>query len=403
MSNTVFDIAIIGAGAAGCAAAYKLANENKSIKIIMFDIGAAFSKRRSQLCGALGSFPFSDGKLWMNDTKKIEDLCGKRKAAKAVKEINDLFGKVSDLKIIKDKKINSSLEKKINKQDYNIIYNNYIQFNPSNIHSLSKIISSSLDKNDNIYCSFNNEVNDIEKYKNLFILNSDDGTFKAKKVLISVGRSGWRWSSKIFKKFGLIENNDYSKFGIKAEMSVNSLKEFNKSHCSLIGKDIEIGPFNWMGTVIPEDHVDMALSSFRSNEDRWISDKVSFDIIGNRYFKDNGYEQSDRIANLTFILTNERISKEKISALLNGKSKISIMKEYDWLKTAISQVSNFIPELITKAYFHVPTVITLPPQINIGSNLETEVEGLYVAGESSGIQGIYAASIMGAIAADNMI
>ena len=221
--------------------------------------------------------------------------------------------------------------------------------------------------------------------------------------MIAVGRSGWRWAGKIFKKFGIIENNDYSKFGIKIEMSANNLKDFNKANCTISNENLELGPFSWSGTVIPEDHLDMAISSFRSNESRWETDKVSFDLIGNRYFKDNGYQQTDRIANLTFILTNERISKEKISTFLNDKSKISIMKEYDWLKEEINNISTFVPDLINKAYFHVPTLITLPPQINIGTNLETEVDGLYVAGESAGMQGIMAASLMGVIAAESVI
>lgn len=400
-NEIIYDCAIIGAGVAGLFAANKIINENKNLKVIVFDIGAAFSKRRSQICGALGSLPFSDGKLWMNDVDSVEALIGKKKIKSAKNETVSLFKKVIDFKPVKNKKVNISADNKFKKNGYTLQYNEYVQMYPSNIHALSKVIASNLDKKATF--SFNNEVQEITKDKNIFHLKSEDGDFKAKKVLISVGRAGWRWAGNVFKNFGIVSDNDYCCFGIKAEMSAANLKDFNKSTISLTKDDVSVGTFSWNGTVIPEDHVDMAISSFRSNEGRWNSDKVSFDIMAKKYFKNNGYEQADRIANLTFILTNERISKERISLLINKKSKISIMKEYDWLKDVILDLNNFIPDLATKGYFHSPTVITLPPKINLSNDLESDIEGLFVAGETAGVQGILAAALMGTAVAEGIL
>ena len=70
------------------------------------------------------------------------------------------------------------------------------------------------------------------------------------------------------------------------------------------------------------------------------------------------------------------------------------------MKNIIIDFSSVIPEILTKAYFHVPTIIPFTPKINIGNNLETEVNGLFVAGESAGINGILSAATTGIIAAD---
>jgi uncharacterized FAD-dependent dehydrogenase len=70
------------------------------------------------------------------------------------------------------------------------------------------------------------------------------------------------------------------------------------------------------------------------------------------------------------------------------------------LKDVIIDLANVIPEVATKAYFHVPTITPMAPKINIGDNLETEVDGMFVAGESGGISGILSAGIMGVAAAD---
>jgi hypothetical protein len=179
-------------------------------------------------------------------------------------------------------------------------------------------------------------------------------------------------------------------------MPAHCLHDFNKSNC-VISKpgELEIGPLSWFGTIIPEDHLDMAISAFRSNEDRWKSDKVSFSLIGDIPTNNEGVQQTDRMGKLTYIISNDRVLKEKVSLFLSGKSKISIMKEYNFLIDKIKELSLIMPDIITKGYFHVPTLTAMAPKINLGDNLESEVPGMYVAGESAGVSGILAAMLMG--------
>jgi hypothetical protein len=145
----------------------------------------------------------------------------------------------------------------------------------------------------------------------------------------------------------------------------------------------------------------MAISAFRSNEGRWRTDKVSFNIIGNRPFPGTGFQQTDRIGKLTFVLANDRIIKERISSILTGKSKISIIPEYGWLKDALMEIGSLIPEILTKGYYHSPTILPLAPRINIGDDLSSEIDGMFVTGESAGIIGICAAAVSGIVAADS--
>jgi uncharacterized FAD-dependent dehydrogenase len=42
----------------------------------------------------------------------------------------------------------------------------------------------------------------------------------------------------------------------------------------------------------------------------------------------------------------------------------------------------------------------MAPSVTLGDNLETEVSGMYVAGESAGVSGLLAAAMMGVIVAD---
>ncbi len=396
----VFDIGIVGAGVAGSCAAFKIAKEHKNVKTIVFDLGRPPMKRRRQLEGWLGCLPNSDGKLYISDIAKVSELVSNRKVKSANTYFNNILSNIGKFKIVKDKAPSPSVEKKIKKFGYETSSNDYIQIYPKDIHTLSKYMAGSIEKNNNITFSFDNEVKKIYKQKNIFSIITENQEYKCKKLIIAVGRSGWRWAKELYSNFGIIDNNDIAKFGIRVEANSSIMKDFAKSNCTITkGNDLEIGPLCWNGTVIPEDHFDLAISAFRSNENRWKSDKVSFSLIGNRFFPNSGFEQTDRIGKLTFVLSNDRIIRERISYILNDKSRISIIPEYNWLKETINDLTNIIPD-ISKAYFHVPTIVPLPPKINIGDNLESEVEDMFIVGESAGISGILSAALTGIVCAD---
>lgn len=401
MSN-IFDVAILGMGVAGVFATYKLAKEHKNIKVLGIDIGRPPMKRRRQIEGFLGCLPNSDGKLFQTDVNKVAELTGLRKAKSAHTYVKHILDQVSTFKLIKDRAPSISMAKKLKKLEYDISLNDHLQMFPKEIHMLSKYMAENIELNKNITFSFDSEVIRVTKQKNIFTIITDNREYQCKKLIIAVGRSGWRWAKSLYTDFGIVDNNDIATFGIRIEANSSIMKDFNRSNCTLYKNNLEIGPLSWYGTVIPEDHIDMAISAFRSNENRWKTDKVSFSLIGSIPFPNNGFEQTDRIGKLTFILSNDRIIKERVSYILSGKSKISIMTEYDWLKDAIMDLSNIVPEISTKAYFHVPTIMPMIPQIIIGDNLETEVDGLFVAGESAGVRGILSAAIMGTIAANEV-
>jgi uncharacterized protein len=398
-----YDVGIIGAGVAGAFATLKIAKDHKNAKTILFDLGRPPMKRRRQLEGWLGCLPNSDGKLYLNNIDKVAEIVGARKAKSTRTGFDKILSNVSDnFKVIKDKSPSVAVDKKIKKLGYDIQLNDYIQIYPKDIHTLSKYMAETVEQSNNVTFSFDNEVKRIYKTKNIFTIVTEEQEYKCKKLIIAVGRSGWRWASELYKSFGIVDNNDVARFGIRVEMNATHMKDFNKSNCTIFkGNELEIGPLSWNGTIIPEDHLDMAISAFRSNENRWKSDKVSFSLIGNRPFPDAGFEQTNRIGQLTFVLTNDRIIKEKVSHILTGKSKISMMHEYDWLKNTLEEVTGIIPEIITKAYFHAPTINPMVPKINLGDNLESEIEGMFITGESAGIHGILSAGLTGIIAASS--
>lgn len=399
--NNIFDVGVIGLGVAGAFACLKLAKDHKDIKVLGIDLGRPMFKRRRQLEGWLGVLPNSDGKLYQTDLDKIVEVTGLRRAKSANTWFNSVLSNIDDFKLFKDKGPSVSVEKRLGKIGYDVVLNDYKQMYPKDIHTLSKLLADNIEHAGNVTFSFDNEVRGIFKQKNVFVIVTDDQEYRCKKIIMAVGRSGWRWAKEVYSNFGIIENNDFAKFGIRMEVNSPHMKDFNKSNCTLIKNDkVEIGPLSWYGTVIPEDHLDLAISAFRSNENRWKTDKVSFNLIGNVPFPETGFEQTDRIGKLTFVLSNDRIIKERVTTFMTDKSKISIIPEYGWLKETLEELNLAIPDIIDKAYFHVPTISPMAPKINLGTNLESEIEGMYIAGESMGVHGILAAGLTGVICAD---
>jgi len=121
-------------------------------------------------------------------------------------------------------------------------------------------------------------------------------------------------------------------------------------------------------------------------------------VLGKHNVEDS-VKYIDRIGQLTFILTNERVLKEKISSILTKRAKISILSEYDWLVSAISNIATFIPE-ISNGSFYTPTLLPIVSKVKLNAKLQTEHKDLILAGETAGYSGLLFAILSGIIAAD---
>lgn len=397
--DKIYDVGIIGSGIAGSFAALRLAQKH-NVKSILFELGAKPQKRRRQCEGFLGCFPTTDGKIYKNDIDSVLNISDGRRVKAINNWVFETFEEAGPMKLVKTASPSAQTQKKIKEHNFVIKTHNYYQWNPNSIHQLSRNISNQIENN--IDLSFDNEVYSLSKKKNVFIVHSNDGDYQCKKIIFAAGRSGWRWSTKVFSQLGILENNDVSRFGIRIELPAQYMKEFNKSHCSLKRDDLELGPFSWGGTVIPEDHADLVISAFRSNEDRWKTDKVCFSLLKSVNFADEACYQTDRLAKLTFLLFNDRVSKEKIRFFMKGESQLSLLPEYNWLKESLNEIGDIMPYILTKGSFHVPNIDPMAGKVKLGSNLESEIDGLFIVGESAGIKGIAAAAIMGGVAADSI-
>lgn len=419
-----YDIGIIGAGVSGVFAALRLAEKHRHLKVVVFEFGPPppnclrqdpikVKRRRRQLEGWLGCFPTGDGKIYLEeDAARVSEFVDGRR----IRPIKDWFaeqlGEVSTSKIIKPKHPSVNVKNAIQDKGFDLNIHSYEQWIPDQVHQLAKISAEKIEAAGNVFLSFDTEVYNFMKVGKKFNVHTSQGDFTCKKLILNVGRTGWRWVNTQYKNLGILtEDKGVVKYGIKVEMPSSALKEFNRSHCSLIRQDIEIGPLDWMGSIVQEDHEGVTLAAFRSNEDRWKSDKVFFSVHKKIPFTKasiptrgiiptDSKTYIDRIAQLSHCLSGERVGREKITNFSKGLGDLALMPEYGWVTNTLKDLESIFPNIIGRGYFHVPDIDTNISAINIANNLETEIEGLFVAGESAGVKGIAAAGITGACAAE---
>lgn len=419
-----YDIGIIGAGISGVFAALRLAERHRHLKVVVFEFGPPppnclrrdpirEKRRRRQLEGWLGCFPTGDGKVYLEeDANKVSSIVDGRRV-RAIKDwFNSQLREVNATKTAKNKQPSASVKKIVSDCGFDLRVHSYEQWIPDQIHKLAKISAEKIEAAGNVFLCFDTEVYDFLKSGKKFVVNTSQGDFNCKRLILNVGRTGWRWANQQYKRLGILQSDvGLLKYGVRVEMPSSALKDFNKSHCSLIGENLEIGPLHWMGSVIQEDHEDMTIASFRSNEDRWKSDKAFFSVQRTIPFEEayrptrgfipaNSCEYIDRVAQLSHELSGRRVGREKITNFSKKLGDLAQMPEYDWVVQTLREIEPIFPHLVSRGYFHVPDIDTNISNINIASNLETEIDGLFVAGESAGIKGIAAAGIMGAAAAE---
>ena len=152
-----WDIGIIGAGPAGVFAALRLAERHRNLKVVVFEFGPPppnclrqdpihVKRRRRQLEGYLGCFPTGDGKIYLEeDTEKVLEIADGRRV-RAVKDwLASQLNEVNAQKNLKSKQPSPTLKKAIYDNGFDLIVHNYDQWNPDQIHQLSKISSERIE------------------------------------------------------------------------------------------------------------------------------------------------------------------------------------------------------------------------------------------------------------------
>lgn len=451
----MYDVIIVGCGPAGIFSALELLKSDKKLKILMFDKGNSIKVRKCPKaktlscvsckpcnisCGFGGAGAFSDGKLSLS-----KDVGGWLEDYIDTKELNDLIKYVDDIYLSYggEKKISYN-EEFANEFDYEC--SKYgLKFIKCPIRHLgteksAKIMEDMYDYivSEGVEVITREEITEIDM-KNKSV-KSDKNTYKAKNIILSVGRSGSEWLINECKKNNLKTTNNQVDIGVRVELPrsitdhlTNNLYEFKIYNSSKTTENI-VRTFcmNPGGFVSQENYDDdLAVVNGHSYHDIK-SDNTNFALLVSSKFTepfDEPITYGKYIARLSNMLTGGKIMVQRLKDLKNGKrstyDRIKKLSYEPTLKDAVpGDLSYVLPSRIVNALIetfdeleHVCPGISgrdtilygvevkfYSAKIEVNNNLETKYKGVYAIGDGAGItRGLMQASISGVVAARNIL
>lgn len=432
-----YDVIIVGAGPGGIFAAYELIENNKELKIAVFESGNPLANRRcpidgekvkscigckncSIMSGFGGAGAFSDGKYNITNDfgGTLHEYIGKEEAInlmKYVDEINMKYGgegtKLYSTAGTDFKKI--CMQNKLKLLDASVRHLgtdiNYIVL--TNIYNELK---------EKIDFYFNSPVKSIEADDEKYIIHTEEDSFVSDKCIISVGRSGSKWMEKVCEELSIPTKSNRVDIGVRVEIPAvifsHLTDELYESKIVYRTKQFEdnVRTFcmNPHGIVVNENTNGIVTVNGHSYEgaDKQ-TENTNFALLVAKHFSEpfkdsNGYGES--IARLSNMLgggvivqrfgdlirgrrsTEKRIEEGLVTPTLAatpGDLSLVLPKRIlDGIVEMIYALDKIAPGTANDdTLLYGVEVKFYNMEVELDNNLETKYKGLYIIGDGSGV------------------
>lgn len=450
------DVIIIGGGAAGLFAAYKLAEEGRK-DVMVIDQGKFVSDRRCALaatgtcvgCGFCdmmsgigGSGLFSDGKLIL-DPHTGGELTEFTDTEKSARELIDYIDNIFVRHGAPD--MTSSGDSPETRELCRKAANAGIKFIPTRQRHLgSDILPKVIDsitgfiKGKGIEFMTNTEVLEIRNNNGLEIVTSK-GTHQAKNVIVAPGRSGAKWLAKQIQGMGLGIHYNPIDVGVRVEVPAIIMDDITginwdpKFHIRTKKYDDHIRTFCTCprGFVVHEKHTDFQLVNGHSMKSKE-SNSTNFAFltrVGLTEPVEDTILYGQRIARLASMIGGGKPLLQRLSDLRAGRRSTWSRIDKSYIEPTLKDVTpgdismampyrvvsnivgglelldNVIPGVASDAtLLYAPEIKFHAMRVETNKNLETQIPGLYAAGDGAGVsRGIVQAACTGVIAARDIL
>lgn len=432
----MYDIILIGAGAAGIFAAYELVKENDGLKVLMIEKGLPLSKRScpktknpdiscncktcSIMEGFYGAGGFSDGKynITNNFGGDLYRYVGEKKALDLmwyVDDINKSFGG-EDAKLYSTG--SSNLKAEALKHDLHLLDAKVRHLGTDrNFVIAGNMYDFIKDKMD---IKFQTAAETVDKVGDHFQVKTEDETYEAKKVILATGRTGSNWINTICGKFGIKTENNRVDIGVRVELPALVFKDITDEvyeskivyRTDRYNDMVRTFCMNPNGEVVTENYGDIVTVNGHSYADvSKHTDNTNFALLVTNKFTEpfkNSNEYGEHIARLSNMLGGGVIM-QRFGDLVKGRrsSERRMRKCFTvpTLKATPGDLSLVLPkrqldDIVEMIYaldkiapgtanedtlLYGVEVKFYNSKVEVDNNLETSVEGLYILGDCSGV------------------
>lgn len=432
----MYDLIIVGAGAAGVFCAYEMVKEGTNKKILMLEKGYTLSKRKcpksknpsleckckscSIMEGFYGAGGFSDGKynITNNFGGELFRFIGKEEAINLMWQVDDINLKMggSDAKLYST--ANSDLKTQALRHDLHLLDAKVRHLGTDrNLVIAANMFDFIKDKID---IQFETEVLNVEKSGDVFHIETQKESYECKKLIVATGRTGSKWIAQVCEKFDIKTENSRVDIGVRVELPALVFKHITDDvyESKIVYKTKKYNDMvrtfcmNPYGEVVTESYGDIVTVNGHSYSDPSLhTENTNFALLVSNKFTQpfkNSNEYGESIARLSNMLGGG-VLMQRFGDLVKGRrsserrmqkcfttptlhatpgdlSLVLPKRQLDDIVEMIYALDKIAPGTANEdTLLYGVEVKFYNSNVAVDANLETSIKGLYVLGDCSGV------------------
>jgi uncharacterized FAD-dependent dehydrogenase len=372
----IYDVVIVGAGSAGIMAALEITSKSK-LSVLLIEQVKRLHDSRNVSNGWFGGSAKSDVRIFDdNDFGGSVQTPALFKALTAhlkrhmngnIRYLKNKLGK-RELKGLQDLGIQV-----VEPNTYVIGSDKMIQIENSVQKELQGIIT----------IKSNCRIERVDKYRGEFYLYSaDDEVFIAKKCILALGRGGANWASSALQSMKIdCESTEYE-LGVRVEFPEKAASHFGSPNFCLRFGQYRTSTISTKCIVEMENVDELKTSNVRS-----ITGKTTHSAsvcLLKRFKSSTPLNDVVRLVKMANVLADEQLLREPASKWLTGNSVLSPIPEYASMKDGLNKLFDVFPLARKRANIYAPEARLNTVKFRLSNDMETNITGLYIAGDMSG-------------------
>ncbi len=433
-----YDIIVVGAGAAGVFMSYELTKRNNNATVLILDKGDVLEKRlcpiklgltdRCIKCnpchimnGYGGAGTLSDGKYNITTSfgGDLHEYVGKKKAMELMEYVDSVLCDMGGA----DAKLYSTANTDLK----TIALQNNLHLLDAKVRHLGTdrntlILKKMYDyAKDRVEMQFLTTVESVEQRDGLFVVRTDKGDeFACKDLVLATGRSGSKWISGVCRKMDIPMQSNRVDIGLRVELPAEIFKHITDEvyESKIVYKTDKYNDkvrtfcMNPYGEVVSENTNGIVTVNGHSYADESLrTENTNFALLVSSNFTEpfrNSNEYGESIARLSNMLgggvllqkfgdlvkgrrSNERrmekcFTRPTLKATPGDLSLVMPKRQLDDIIEMIYALDKIAPGTANEdTLLYGVEVKFYNSVVEVNENLETQVKGLYVLGDGSGV------------------
>jgi uncharacterized protein len=423
------DITIIGAGVSSIFFAYTLMNKNMDARIHMIDIGKELDERKcgldegkectcSGICSKYAGFAGlgkSEGKFnFTNDFGgELHRKIGEEEALLLMEEVDEILRRFGGSAREKYNTKNAFLSSSANTYGLKVLSSEVRHLGTDLAQEIFKKMYKVMQER--VTFTFETKVEAIRKLDDGFELHTNRGCYQTGLIVIGTGMSGSVWLKKVMESFGVYPGETRLDMGYRVEMKGDQLQSILQdtfeTKLKIERDDYEATTYcmNPRGRIIRKYQHGLVMPDGQNAlENETPSTNLNFTLFVPQYF--TSYEQAvaeavnvisginagkDRIVvqrledfrrnRMTETLANNEVAPSLEAECGNGRNEVpalyadALLDFFDALEGLIDE------EIHGSTLLYGLDVKFYEPKLYTNENLESEIPGIYLIGDCSGV------------------